>query len=261
MISDRNPPPSNRQLLILLGIFLSFIALIIFSLSIILDWAITQIPISVEQKLGALIVPFYKEQAKSSSEQDSLNRLLDRLEANLDNKLAEKRDYQILYIPEATVNALAIPGEQIIIFEGLVKAVKSENELMMILGHELGHFTHRDHLKSLGRTLMIKMIIASIFGDSRTLANSAAIAIETISNSRYSQSQEYQADEFGLMLLNKTYGHVAGATDFFTRLSQKEHSNWDFLSTHPASQRRVKKLEQLIKQNQYQLGKKLPLLL
>ncbi|HAC64518.1 MAG TPA: peptidase M48, partial [Cyanothece sp. UBA12306] len=150
---------------------------------------------------------------------------------------------------------------QIIIFEGLVKAVKSENELMMILGHELGHFTHRDHLKSLGRTLMIKMIIASIFGDSRTLANSAAIAIETISNSRYSQSQEYQADEFGLMLLNKTYGHVAGATDFFTRLSQKEHSNWDFLSTHPASQRRVKKLEQLIKQNQYQLGKKLPLLL
>ncbi|HAC64519.1 MAG TPA: peptidase M48, partial [Cyanothece sp. UBA12306] len=117
-MSDRNPPPSNRQLLILLGIFLSFIALIIFSLSIILDWAITQIPISVEQKLGALIVPFYKEQAKSSSEQDSLNRLLDRLEANLDNKLAEKRDYQILYIPEATVNALAIPGEQIIIFEG-----------------------------------------------------------------------------------------------------------------------------------------------
>lgn len=236
-MSDRNPPPSNRQLLILLAIVLGFIALLFFSLSSLLDWAISQIPISLEQKLGELIVPLYQEQAKNSPEQDSLNRLLDSLEYHLDNQSGQKRDYKILYITQSTVNAYAVPGDTIILFEGLIKAVQSENELMMILGHELGHFHHRDHLRSLGKSLVIKIVIASIFGDTGTLASSAGIAIETISNSRYSQSQEYQADQFGLMLLNKTYGHVAGATDFFNRLSQKETVNWDFLATHPASQR------------------------
>ena len=38
------------------------------------------------------------------------------------------------------VSAFAIPGDVIDIFEELVKEVKSENELMMILGYELRHF-------------------------------------------------------------------------------------------------------------------------
>ena len=185
------------------------------SVSVLVDWAITQIPISWEQKLGALIVPAYEQKAKDSPQQEILNNLLDRLESKLDNKSAEKRDYQVIYIPEKNVNAFAIPGDVIGIFEGLVKEVKSENELMMILGHELGHFANRDHFRSLGKTLAIRVAIASIFGDSGTLANTVGVLIENISNASYSQSQEYQEDEFGLILLNKTYGHVTGATDFF----------------------------------------------
>ena len=66
----------------------------------------------------------------------------------------------------------------------------------MILGHELGHFANRDHLRNLGKTLAIRVAIASLFGDNATLANSVGVVIETISNARYSQEQEYQADEF-----------------------------------------------------------------
>ncbi len=253
-MSDRNPPPSNRQLLILLGIFTFIIAIIIGFASLLVDWVITNIPVSWEQKLGSIIVPIYEEKAKASPQQEILNNLLDRLESQLDDQASEKRDYRVIYIPEKTVNAFAIPGDVIGIFEGLVKEVKSENELMMILGHELGHFAHRDHLRGLGRTLAIRVAIASIFGDNGSLANSAGVIIETISNTSYSQSQEYQADEFGLILLNKTYGHVAGATDFFNNLKEKEKLNWDFFSSHPASEKRVKRLQKLIKQQQYKVG-------
>ena len=53
---------------------------------------------------------------------------------------------------------------------------------MMILGHELGHFANRDHLRNLGKTLAIRVAIASLFGDNATLANSVGVVIETISN-------------------------------------------------------------------------------
>ena len=259
MISDRNPPPSNRQLLILLGIFVSGIVIAISLAFLGVNWIITKIPLSWEHKLGSVIVPIYEEKAmKDSPQKDILNNLLDRLESHLGSELKQKRDYRVIYIPEKTVNAFAIPGDVIGIFEGLIEEVNSENELMMILGHELGHFAHRDHLRRLGTSLVIRVAIASIFGNNTTFINPANV-IEIITNTRYSQSQEYRADEFGLRLLNQTYGHVAGATDFFQNLNQRKILNWDFFSSHPTSEKRVKKLEKLIQKNQYKVGQYSPL--
>ncbi|MEP0779976.1 M48 family metalloprotease [Microcoleus sp. ZQ-A2] len=45
---------------------------------------------------------------------------------------------------------LALPGDAIVIYADLVQQAKSQNELMMVLGHELGHFAHRDHWRGLG---------------------------------------------------------------------------------------------------------------
>lgn len=254
-MSDRNPTTSNRQLLILAGLFVLAIALTIWGGLALADFAITQIPVSMEQKLGAVIVPVYEQQAEDSVEQDTLNQLLDRLESHLEDG---DRNYRVLYINEPTVNAIAIPGDVVVIFQGLLENVESENELMMILSHELGHFIHRDHLKQLGRTLVLRLAISTLFGNLDWLNNTSTWFI-AISNSRYSQSQETQADRFGLTLLYQTYGHVAGATDFFSRLSQNSHQNWDFLATHPAPQKRVHALEKEIEAKGYPLQEKQPL--
>lgn len=253
-MSDRNSPPNFRQLFIILGIFLIIIILIIQLISFLVDWGITYIPVSWEQKLGSIVVPIYEEKAENSPQQKALNQLLDRLELQIDDKSLAKRDYRVIYIPENTVNAFALPGDVIGVFQGLVEKVNSENELMMILGHELGHFSHRDHLRGLGKALILQIAIATFAGDNSFLSNSIGTLTETISNTHYSRSQEYQADEYGLRLLNKTYGHVAGATDFFKHLDQKKALNWDFFSTHPASKKRIRKLNQLIQQEQYKIG-------
>ncbi|MDJ1184061.1 M48 family metallopeptidase [Roseofilum casamattae] len=254
-MSQKNPPPSNRELLILLGIAVAAIAVIVWGFFAIADFAIMQIPVSVEQKLGALVVPAYEQQAKDSIQQDSLNQLLDRLETHLDDG---ERNYRLFYVDEPTVNAIAIPGDVIVIFAGLLESVESENELMMVLGHELGHFAHRDHLRRLGRTLAVRMAIATVFGNVDWLNNAGGI-IAAVSNARYSQGQEQNADRFGLKLLYQTYGHVAGATDFFARLSEERNQNWAFLASHPAPQKRVATLEKKIKQDQYPIRAKVPL--
>ncbi len=253
MTNNKNPEPSNRQLLI---IILLFSSLIISGLALInwsFDKLIVLIPHRWEQKLGSVIVPIYEKQAENSLVQESLNKLLDKLENNLSEQ--SDRDYKILYLPEDTVNALAIPGDTIIIYQGLLAEVESENELMMILAHELGHFANRDHLRSLGKMLLLRSAIAYFLGDFGSLQ----IAAETIGNAQYSQYQELKADEFGLDLLNKNYGHVAGATDFFIRLNKNQQINISFLATHPNPEKRIKNLEKLITNNNYSLKNKKPL--
>ncbi|MEA5501326.1 M48 family metallopeptidase [Limnoraphis robusta Tam1] len=253
--SSRNPPPSDRQLLILLAIFGGFIIATIAVLWFLFEQLVWFIPIQFEQQIGRLVVPVFEQQAKPSPTQTTLNQLVDRLETHLDSTL-ENRDYQVLYIPQPTINALAIPGDRIVIFQGLLGFVESENELMMILGHELGHFAHRDHLRGISRGLFFQTVL-SIFLPNIGSLESLAVAL---SNAQFSQSQERQADEFGLTLLQENYGHVAGATDFFERLKAEEKgNNIAFLQTHPPSQERIKRLQQLTKKRGYQLQTPSPL--
>lgn len=257
--SDRTPPPSNSQLLRLFALFIGTILVVLWSLSALVNGIIWWIPPSAERQLGRLIVPAYEKLAQPSPVQDTLNQLLDRLKEKLSEEQRQERDYQVLYVPDSTVNALAIPGERIVIYAGLLNQMESENELMMILGHELGHFAHRDHLRGLGRGVLLRLAFAIFAGDAGSLQSIAASGVVALNDAKFSQSQETQADEFGLTLLQAAYGHVAGATDFFARMRQKDSSDFGaILATHPPYQNRVAALQQLIQKRHYQLGKRSP---
>ncbi|WP_206603135.1 M48 family metallopeptidase [Leptolyngbya ohadii] len=254
--SENSPPPQNRQIVLLLGFFAGLAIAFLLSIDLMIGVLVGWIPPQVEQQLGALIVPSFEQQAKPSATQDSLNQLLDRLKPHLPAE--QQRNYRVLYIPDSTVNALAIPGDRIILYKGLIDQAESENELMMVLGHELGHFAHRDHLRQLGRGLLWQIAISSFFGDLNGLQSIALSATQMLSNSSFSQTQEYRADEMGITLLQKTYGQVAGATDFFARLSEKENFAIDFLTTHPNPDQRVRRLEQIIQKNGWKVGERFP---
>ncbi|MCU0565562.1 MAG: M48 family metallopeptidase [Oculatellaceae cyanobacterium Prado106] len=258
--SDRTPPPQKRQLLLLLGFFLGFIAVIFLSLGSLVNLLVDFIPPSVEQQLGRLTVPSFERMSRPSPAQDTLNQLLDRLEVHLPEDQRTGRDYQVLYIPDNTVNAIAIPGDRVILYQGLLNQMESENELMMVMGHELGHFANRDHLRQLGRGLLLQLLIASVLGDPGSLQAIALSGVNTVANAQFSQQQEYEADEFGLSLLRANYGHVAGSTDFFERLSKLPGTvEIPFLGTHPVSSDRVNRLKQEAKMLGMKEGVRSPL--
>lgn len=256
-MENRNPPPRARQLLIILGLFVGFIVGIVWLSLLLVDNLVSIVPVSAEQQLGKLIVPAYERLAEPSGTQDGLNRLLDGLESKLEPEFRQGRDFQVLYLREPTVKAMAIPGDRLVVYQGLLSQMESENELVMVLGHELGHFARRDHLRSLGRGLLLRAVVGSFVGDLSWL-ESAAVAL---SAAKFSQSQERQADEFGLELLNDYYGHVAGATDFFEGLKDKPGVGLAFFSSHPNPGDRVQRLNLLIERRGYPMGKKQPLII
>jgi predicted Zn-dependent protease len=255
---DLTPPPSNRQLLTLLAIALGTILVLLWLASLAAGWLVWFVPPSVERQLGAVVVPAFQIQSQAGATQDALNRLLDNLETQLDPPQPQ-RDYRVLFVPDETVNAIAIPGDRIVIYQGLLKQVESESELAMVLGHELGHFAHRDHLRGLGHALVLQVGMATLFGDVSSLAAIASSGVASLSEAQFSRGQEQAADEFGLDLLQRTYHQVAGATDFFQRMAEEGGRRFDFLATHPDPGRRVRHLQRLIEKHRYPIGKTVPL--
>ena len=144
-------------------------------------------------------------------------------------------------LPEDAPNAFALPGGVIVVTSGLLDGVGSENELAFVLGHELGHFRHRDHLRALGRQTFLAVVWAALAtgGVGSTLPQT----VSSLAERGFSRDQERAADAFGLALLHAEYGHVAGAGGFFTRLPDAEGgvgarlSSW--VATHPMSAERL----------------------
>ena len=136
-------------------------------------------------------------------------------------------------------NAMALPGGLIIVTQGLLDQVESENELAFVLGHELGHFKNRDHLRALGRGIVLAMFFAVV-----TDSDVAGIGIKAtdITLRGFSRRQETRADEFGLTVVNAEYGHVDEAWRLFERWDIDDNSFADlvtYLSTHPDTSDRI----------------------
>lgn len=141
----------------------------------------------------------------------------------------------------AEPNAMAYPGGLIVVTSGLVGQAETENELAFILGHELGHFHNRDHIRGLGRGAVIAILFAAIRSSDNSAALGSSIANLTLSG--FSRGQEARADRFGLELVHAEYGHVADAWQFFSRIDDGDQGRLQgYLSTHPAPRNRIDRL-------------------
>jgi predicted Zn-dependent protease len=236
----------------LMGGLILLCLLLFGGLGVAVDLSVAHIPPSLEGWLGE-----YAQRQFPATPSEPLQQRLDGLRQVLpaDSPLRDQ-PFRILLDPSPAVNAVALPGNTIIVFAGLLQQVASENELAMVLAHELGHFEHRDHLRHLGRGLAMTTIVAVVFGKDSGLTELVSDLFLTW-QAGYSRHQEAAADRYALDLLVARYGHAAGATDFFSRLAQQEGPSPPYLlASHPDPENRVAELDGLISAAHYPLGEK-----
>jgi Zn-dependent protease with chaperone function len=169
------------------------------------------------------------------------NKYLDEITKKLSSCANLPYDIKINIIPEKNPNAFALPGGTIYITEGMLKTIRSENELVSIIGHELGHFKNRDHLKGLGVKLIFGLLSLSLGEGYGTILNTTL----DISNIKYSQEAEFNADIFSLKVMNCAYKNVSGATNLFERMDDGQEWSY-FFATHPAFNKRVENMKENI---------------
>jgi len=239
----------------LVGGLASLVIIFYLLLGLLTDIAIDRIPFEAELWLGE---HFVSEMDVHDNQplQDTLQKLLAHLP---EESPLHKYDFHVELVESDEVNALALPGGHIVVLSGLVKQAGSENELAMVLAHELGHFAHRDHLRRLGRGLSLTVASLLLFGEDSAVTNLAGKAL-LVGESHYSREQEAAADRFGLDLLVASYGHAGGATAFFARVGKEAGSRIPYLlASHPHPQARIDELDAIIAQKHYRVDQTIPL--
>lgn len=219
-------------------------------------WVAAAIPPRYERHLSFVGSEYEKHLGGHESEERVLQELLDRLVAAGE---PSDLDYRVRVAEMDEPNAFALPGGTILVTTGLLELEPGEEEMAMILGHELGHFIQRDHLRSMGRGLLIGLVFGAISGGGEA-SGVIGIALDLAENG-YSRGQEEGADEIGLALLTGAFGHAGGATGFFDRIRELDGEGraTEFFSTHPAPVSRIERIEALIRDQGHEVREVKPI--
>ena len=169
-------------------------------------------------------------------------------------------NFKIHLVESEMVNAAALPGGHILVFQGLLDEVNSLNSLTYILAHELGHYANRDHLRGMGRALVLLTVSVALLGSDNAASELLSRGLN-ITELGFSRKQETQADEFGLEALQCVFGHVGGATAFFEKMSvDHDPGRWGhYFATHPENRRRIAHIEKRIENLNYEIDKVSPI--
>jgi Zn-dependent protease with chaperone function len=211
--------PTNNHFVEFLRLSLWLLG-IVFGIYLVLDFAAERIaerlPPQYEKAIASGFISKLDQQDFPQT-RAYLQKILDHLVAAAEN--LPDFSYKIFVYDDKTVNAVALPAGNIVVFSGLLAELKTENELAMILAHELGHYAHRDHLRGLGRGLVILSIMTAL-GLSSDVPGFVSPAVQTL-DLKFSRNQEAAADNFGVDLIVRTYGHAGGTLVVFKALERQ----------------------------------------
>lgn len=163
----------------------------------------------------------------------------------LDKNLQGKSNFPINIINDKSINAFVYPNGTIYFTSGLLKEINDEEILTFVLAHELGHYAHRDHLKSISRDIISSTIMTIVTCGQKDM-NITVSNISNLTGLKYSRRQEKAADKYANRVVFRIYGRNTGAVKFFKYLQAKEKTP-EFLyyfSTHPSTKERLNLLQE-----------------
>jgi predicted Zn-dependent protease len=149
-------------------------------------------------------------------------------------------------VDDAAVNAFALPGGFIYVTRGLLTSINDEAELATVMGHEIGHVTHRHSVEQMSKAQLAQLGLGlgSVF--SPQIAQFAGVASQGLQLLflKYGRTAESQADELGFRYaLNQNYDVREMANVFVTlqRVSSLAGGGRvpEWMSTHPDPGNRV----------------------
>lgn len=240
-----------KEALVLLSGVIAFFLIAYFILGFLVDWAATRISPEMEAAIFSRFeIPSAIGSTEDQSSQASLQRLADGLRKCCDINYPVK----VIVIASDTANAVALAGGTIVVFSGLFDMVRSENGLAFVLAHELGHFKHRDHLRGMGRGIVLTALSALLTGSGSNITQLTAPGI-SLTQARYSRQREGMADARGLDTMVCYYGHAGGATEFFQAMESAHDPGrlTAYFASHPECESRIAALKKRIQDKHFEI--------
>jgi Zn-dependent protease with chaperone function len=159
-------------------------------------------------------------------------------------------------------NAMAMGNGAIWVFSGIMNDM-SDNELAVVVGHELAHYTHEHSRRQMRKGMWIQMASLATIAAAQAIDNQGWRAVSQVSSvlgfgawmNGYGRELEDQADRVGLRYAYEGGYDVSRAPAVWQRFLEKygEHDRVTnlFFSDHSSASARRKNLEDEIRLNHY----------
>ena len=153
------------------------------------------------------------------------------------------------------VNAFCMPGGKIVVYEGLLNICSSDDELAVVVGHEVAHAVAKHSNERISQELLAQYG-AQILG--QALSEKSA-NIQKIGNTVYglgaqygvtlpfSRKHESEADYMGLIFMTMAGYNPNTAITFWQKMSANGGASIpEFMSTHPSDATRINDIKKYL---------------
>ena len=203
------------------------------------------LPRSVDIRLGQLASQEVSRRFQHSTQpMERQRRLLVRFTeaaARMEPDLIVRLDFMRSRHETMNFNAFALPHGGVVVLDGMAEQL-SDDELMAVLGHELGHVVHRHSMQGALRSFGLLSVAGVVLAD---FSSVAVGSVATVQRLRYSRDAEREADAYArrfiaeLGLPPQTLAAVLLKFKANKRIAAADKAQPDWLSSHPGLDERL----------------------
>lgn len=230
---------------IALGVWLCYI----FLLPAIANYGASVFPKEYEIELGEKLYESILQGEKiDSAKTIAINHFFKQLNITTDYPI------KITVVKSEIVNAFALPGGGIVVYDAILNNMQSADQLAALLSHEFSHVQLKHATRNMFRSLAGYIFISVIFSDVNGIAGVLVENAHQLRNLNYSRELETEADNNGLLILSRSKISVNGMKALFELLKKQSHDIEvsELISTHPDLDNRIKNVDEFLRDNPYQ---------
>jgi predicted Zn-dependent protease len=157
------------------------------------------------------------------------------------NERAKDWRWEINALASPQINAFCMPGGKIAFFTGIIDKLQlTDDEIAMVMGHEIGHALWEHARERAGKTMAVnagRVVASLIFGQLGEVVGAGAGSLAAL---KFSRNDELEADLIGMELAARAgYDPKSGISlwEKMSRAAQGAPPQW--LSTHPSGSTRI----------------------
>ena len=159
----------------------------------------------------------------------------------------------ILIDNDKVKNAWCMPGGKIAVYSGILEVTKNTDGLAAVMGHEVAHAVAKHSVERASRGVLLQTTtsIIDIFSGGKVSQINRATGMDTVGlvsqlgiMNPFNRKQESEADYLGLIFSSLSGYDIRETVKIWERMREanKGKEPPEFMSTHPSSTNRIKKI-------------------
>ena len=142
-------------------------------------------------------------------------------------------------------NAFAVPGGIVVLTDELVELADTDEQIVAVLAHEVGHLHGRHSMRILLQNSVSALFIAGLTGDISNITALAGAIPTVLMHAKYSRDFESEADDFAFRYLESQGISTNVLSELLLKLEAEEGGSSvpGWLSSHPPSRQRTAESE------------------